>query len=164
MSTKKTSWASSLTSEHKCASQESATPSGAATAGHVASAGRREWYKTMEVEVPAGFAIPTAQELPFQLTHAARRAGAVVVMPKEMAEPMHGEALQLFAQASPARATAGGLHRDHDVAEKDPVTRRISHAAEFLHLKAQHVGGAVELAKCAVEPADLVVVGEQQAG
>jgi hypothetical protein len=77
---------------------------------------------------------------------------------------MHGEAFKLAAQPGAARVAAGGLHRDHDVAKKDPIAGRIGLAGKFLHVKAQHVGGAIEAAKLAIERTDLVVAGEHQCG
>ena len=61
-----------------------------------------------------------------------------------------------------ACASAGGLHRDHDVAEKNPIAGRIGLAGKLLHVKAQHVGGAIETTKLAIERTDLVIAGEHQ--
>src|ERR1700690_2577757 len=82
----------------------------------------------------------SGQKLPLQRAHATTLAGAVVVVAKQVAEPVHGEAFEFAVQAGMACAAAGGLHRNHDVAEKDPITRRIGFAFELLHVKAQHVG------------------------
>jgi hypothetical protein len=89
-------------------------------------------------------------------------AGAVVVVAKQVAEPVHGEAFKFAVQVATACAAAGGLHRNHDVAEKDPIARWIGFAFELLHVKAQHVGGAIETAELAIECTDLIIAGEQQ--
>ena len=94
--------------------------------------------------------------------HATGLAGAVVVVAKQVAEPVYGEAFKLAVQAGTACATAGSLDRNHDVAEKYAVARGIGHALEFLHMKTQHVGGAIEAAELAVEGADFLIPGEQQ--
>ena len=87
-----------------------------------------------------------------------------MVVAKQVAEPMHGDALKLVVQAGTARAAAGRFYRDDDVAEKDPIARWIGFAVELLYVKAQHVGRAIEAPVLAIERADLVIAGEQQGG
>lgn len=109
---------------------------------------------------------PTAatskQELFLQRAHATGLAGAMVVVAKQVAEAMHSEALKLPVQAGATRAAAGGLHGDHDVAEKNPIARRIGIALNLLHVETQHIGRAIEAAVLAIERSDLVIAGEQQ--
>jgi hypothetical protein len=52
----------------------------------------------------------------------------VVVVTKEVAEPVHGEAFKLVVQMRAARAPAGGLYRHHDIAEKYAITGWIGFA------------------------------------
>jgi hypothetical protein len=86
----------------------------------------------------------------------------VVVVTKEVTEPMDGQVFEFAVQAGAAGTAAGGLHRDHDVAEKDAITCRIVFTPNFLHVEAQHVGGAVEATELAIEGTDLVIAGEHQ--
>jgi hypothetical protein len=86
----------------------------------------------------------------------------MVVVAKQVAEAMHSEALKLPVQAGATRAAAGGLHGDHDVAEKNPIARRIGIALNLLHVETQHIGRAIEAAVLAIERSDLVIAGEQQ--
>ena len=85
-----------------------------------------------------------------------------MVVAKQVAEPMYRQAFKLAAQMDAACAPAGGLHRDHDVAEENPIAGRIGLAGKLLHVKAQHVGGAIETTKLAIERTDLVIAGEHQ--
>jgi hypothetical protein len=88
----------------------------------------------------------------------------VVVVTKEVAEPVHGEAFKLVVQMGAACVPAGGLHGDHDIAEKYAITCWIGFARQFLHVKAQHVGGAIEATELAIERPDFVIAGEHQGG
>jgi hypothetical protein len=75
---------------------------------------------------------------------------------------MHGDALKLVVQAGTARVAAGGFYRNHDVAEKNPIARWIGLALQFLHVKAQHVGGAIKAPVLAIERTDLGIAGEHK--
>jgi len=86
----------------------------------------------------------------------------VVIVPEEVAKPVHGQASQLAGKPAASAATKGRLYRDDDVPEKHAVTLRIGFSAKVVLVKAEHVGGAVELAIRAIESADLWIAGEQQ--
>ena len=88
----------------------------------------------------------------------------MVDVTKEMAEPVHGEAFKLVVQMGAACVPAGGLHGDHDIAEKYAIAGWIGFTRQFLHVKAQHVGGAIEATELAIERADFVIAGEHQGG
>ena len=49
-------------------------------------------------------------------------------MTKEVAEPVHGEAFKLVVQMGAACVPAGGLHGDHDIAEKYAIAGWIGFA------------------------------------
>jgi hypothetical protein len=84
----------------------------------------------------------------------------VVVVAKEVAEPVHGETFRLVAGT--ACAAAGGLHRNHDVAEKNPIARRIGFSLQLLHVETQHVGSAIKATELAIEGPDFIIAGEHQ--
>jgi len=86
----------------------------------------------------------------------------VVIVPEEMAKPVHGQASQLAGKPAAAAATKRRLYRDDDVPKKHAVTLRIGFSAKVVLVKAEHVRRAVELAIRAIESADLCVAGQQQ--
>ena len=84
----------------------------------------------------------------------------MVVVAKEVAESVHGQAFEFSSEAGAARTPAGGFHRNHDVAEKNPIASGIGFTLQGLHVKAQYVGGAVEVPEFAIERPDLVIASE----
>lgn len=86
----------------------------------------------------------------------------MVVVPEEVAQPVDRETRELAgktaARASPQRRLDGDDH----VSEKRTLARRIGLAPQILLVKAEDVGGAIELAVAAVELAYLGVAGQEQ--
>ena len=87
-----------------------------------------------------------------------------MIVAKQVAKSMDGQTFEFPVQAGAACAAAGGLDRDHDVAEKNPIARRIRLALQLLHMETQDVGGPIEAAELAIECANLVIIGQQQGG
>ena len=53
----------------------------------------------------------------------------MVVVTKEVAQAVHGKAFKLVLQMGAACVPAGGLHGDHDIAEKYAITGWIGFAS-----------------------------------
>ena len=86
----------------------------------------------------------------------------MVVVAKQVAKAVDGQPGQLAKKPALATAPTCGFDGDDDIAKKHAVGSGIRLPAEFLLMKAEHVGGAVELAIVAIKRAHFFIAREQQ--
>src|ERR1017187_3334687 len=104
----------------------------------------------------ASLARSTQQAL-FQRAHDLGWLRAVVVVAEQVAQAVDSQPAELARKPALAAAPERSLDGNDDVAEEYAVGRGVGFAVQFLLMKAEHVGGAIELAVVAIEPAHFLV-------